>query len=77
VLGPKVRSEKIWEELDEEGNTVNDNDMKRIYAPLGLDIGAVTPEEIALSLAAGVKAAFSKRDGNFLKFRKTPIHPRN
>ena len=77
MLGPKVRSEKIFQELAEEGNPVSDEDMKRIYAPVGLDIGAVTPEEIALSLAAGIKAAFSKRDGNFLKFRKTPIHPRN
>ena len=76
MLGPKVRSEKIWKELHEEGNTISDNDMERIYAPVGLDIGAVTPEEIALSLAAGIKAAFSKRDGNFLKYRDTPIHPR-
>lgn len=76
MLGPKVRSEKIWKELAEEGNAINETNMKRIFAPVGLDIGAVTPEEIALSLAAGVKAAFSKRDGSFLKFRDTPIHPR-
>lgn len=77
MLGPKVRSEKIWKELAGEGNKISEPDMKRIYAPVGLDIGAVNPEEIALSLAAGVKAAFSKRDGTFLKFRDTPIHPRN
>lgn len=77
MLGPKVRSEKIWKELAEEGNGVSNSDMDRIFAPVGLDIGAVTPEEIALSLAAGIKAAFSHRDGSFLKFRKTPIHPRN
>ena len=77
MLGPKVRSEKIWKELAEEGNVVSETDRKRIFAPVGLDIGAVNPEEIALSLAAGIKAAFSKRDGSFLKFRDTPIHPRN
>ena len=77
MLGPKVRSQKIWKELAEEGNVVSETDMKRIFAPVGLDIGAVNPEEIALSLAAGIKAAFSKRDGSFLKFRDTPIHPRN
>ncbi len=77
MLGPKVRSEKIWKELADEGKPVNKADMMRIYAPVGLDIGAVTPEEIALSLAAGVKAAFSKRDGKFLKFRESPINPRN
>lgn len=77
MLGPKVRSEKIWKELSEEGNKISESDMKRIYAPVGLDIGAVNPEEIALSLAAGVKAVFSNRDGGFLKFRETPIHQRN
>jgi xanthine/CO dehydrogenase XdhC/CoxF family maturation factor len=51
--------------------------MMRIHAPLGLDIGAVTPEEIALSLAAGIKAAFAGRDGTFLKYRKLPIHQRS
>jgi xanthine/CO dehydrogenase XdhC/CoxF family maturation factor len=77
MLGPKVRSEKIWKELAEEGNEIMKPDMDRIYAPVGLDIGAVTPEEIALSLAAGIKTAFSKRNGSFLKFRDSPIHPRN
>ncbi|SKB27315.1 XdhC family protein [Daejeonella lutea] len=76
MLGPRVRSERIWKELAEEGNPVTKAEMDRIHAPVGLDIGAVTPEEIALSLAAGIKAAFANRNGNFLKFRETPIHPR-
>ncbi|SDM45179.1 Xanthine and CO dehydrogenase maturation factor, XdhC/CoxF family [Daejeonella rubra] len=77
MLGPKVRSEKIWKELADEGRPVNESEMERIYAPLGLDIGAQTPEEIALSLAAGIRAAFSGRNGAFLKYRKSPIHPRS
>lgn len=77
MLGPRVRSERIWKELAEEGTALSDSDMDRIHAPVGLDIGAVTPEEIALSLAAGIKAAFSHRNGSFLKFRNSPIHLRN
>lgn len=77
MLGPRVRSEKIWMELSEEGRPINSEDLKRIHAPVGLDIGAVTPEEIALSLAASVKAALAQRDGSFLRLRRTPIHPRN
>ena len=77
MLGPKVRAQKIWNELSEEGFTISHKDMERIHAPLGLDIGAITPEEIALSLAAGIRAAFAGRDGTFLKFRESPIHPRN
>lgn len=77
MLGPKARAEKIWNELSEEGFNISESDFSRIYAPLGLDIGAVTPEEISLSLASGIKAAFTGRDGTFLKYRKSPIHPRN
>ena len=77
MLGPKVRAQKIWNELADEGFTIHEVDMMRIHAPLGLDIGAVTPEEIALSLAAGIKAAFAGRDGTFLKYRKLPIHQRS
>lgn len=77
MLGPRLRSEKIWKEIAEEGHALSTAEMDRIYAPLGLDIGATTPEEIALSLAAGIKAAFAGRDGSFLRTRQFPIHPRN
>lgn len=77
MLGPRVRSERIWAELEQEGRVVTGDEMARIYAPLGLDIGAVNPEEIALSLAAGIRATFSGRDGSFLRDRRSPIHPRN
>lgn len=77
MLGPRIRSEKIWQELENEGIPVSSEDMKRIYAPVGLDIGAVAPEEIALSLMAEVKAALSDRDGSFLRLRQSAIHQRD
>jgi xanthine dehydrogenase accessory factor len=77
ILGPRVRSEKIWRELKEEGIELSSGDMDRIHAPVGLDIGAVTPEEIALSLIAEVKASLSGRDGTFLRLRQTAIHQRS
>jgi xanthine/CO dehydrogenase XdhC/CoxF family maturation factor len=76
MLGPRIRSEKIWRELIEEGRISPTENMDRIHAPVGLDIGAVTPEEIALSLIAEVKAALSGRDGRFLRLRTTVIHNR-
>lgn len=77
MLGPRVRAEKIWQELADEGTNISIENMQRIYAPIGLDIGAVSPEEIALSLAAGVKSALSNRSGQFLRDRKSPIYPRS
>jgi xanthine/CO dehydrogenase XdhC/CoxF family maturation factor len=76
MLGPRVRSERIWQELSDEGFEVSDENQERIYAPVGLDIGAVSPEEIALSLIAEIRAVFSGRKGNSLRLRNAPIHER-
>lgn len=76
MLGPKVRSEKIFKELSEEGINISDDNFERIHAPVGLDIGAVAPEEIALSLIAEIRASFSKRKGGFLRLRQSTIHER-
>jgi xanthine dehydrogenase accessory factor len=77
MLGPRVRSEKIFTELMAEGINISENNFERIHAPVGLDIGAVSPEEIALSLIAEIRASFSNRDGHFLRLRQTTIHERD
>jgi xanthine/CO dehydrogenase XdhC/CoxF family maturation factor len=77
MLGPRLRSEKIWQELENQGSHISAEDMNRIYAPVGLDIGAVTPEEIALSLIAEVKTVLSNREGSFLRLRQSAIHQRD
>ena len=77
ILGPKVRAKRIFEELGKEGALISDEDQKRIFAPAGLDIGALSPEEIALSLLAEIRCVFSKREGSFLRLRQTTIHERN
>ena len=77
MLGPRVRSEKIFTELMAEGITISETNFERIHAPVGLDIGAVAPEEIALSLIAEIRASFSNRKGNFLRLRQSTIHERD
>jgi xanthine dehydrogenase accessory factor len=74
MLGPKTRSERILNELAAEGIKIDSN---KIFAPTGLDLGASTPEEIALSIVAELKAVFSGRNGGFLRERELPINERN
>ena len=52
------------EELRSRGFT--DDELARIRSPLGLDLGGREPEEIALSIAAGLVAARHDREGGWL-----------
>ncbi len=74
MLGPKKRTDKMFLKLIEEGNPVSEEDLLRIATPVGLDIGAETPEEIAISIIAEIKTFFSGRSGQRLKFRDGAIY---
>ena len=50
MIGSKRRTRTVLEHLREEG--VAADVLARVFTPIGLDIGAETPEEIALSLLA-------------------------
>ena len=76
LLGPRKRTNKMLDEFAEQGIYLSDLDRKRIHSPIGLDIGATSPEEIALSALAEIRATFSGRKGGFLKKREGPIHER-
>ncbi|ALJ00529.1 XdhC family protein [Rufibacter tibetensis] len=74
VLGPKTKLNRIILELEEEGSSLSEMQLQSIYGPTGLDIGAETSEEIALSILAEIKAVFSNRTGGYLRERKESIH---
>lgn len=74
MLGPRKRADKIFEALAEAGHPLGEEDLHRIYAPAGLDIGAATPEEIALSILAEVRGHFSRRQGMSLRDREGSIY---
>jgi len=50
MIGSKRKTIAIFRELVNEG--LAENLFDRVFAPVGLDIGAVTPEEIAISITA-------------------------
>jgi xanthine dehydrogenase accessory factor len=54
MIGSKRRTNIVLEKLREEG--ADENELKKVRAPIGLDIGAVSPEEVALSILAEIVA---------------------
>jgi xanthine dehydrogenase accessory factor len=64
VMGSRRHVGPYVEELRARG--LADEDLARIHSPLGLDLGGRRPQEIALSIAAGLVAARNGRDGAFL-----------
>jgi xanthine/CO dehydrogenase XdhC/CoxF family maturation factor len=77
ALGPKRRTEKLLEGLKAEGFNFSDFELEKLHAPIGLDIGADTPEAIALSIVAEIKSILSNRNGGFLRERQGSIYGRN
>ncbi len=49
-------------------NGVDENFLEKIYAPIGLDLGGETPEEIALAILAELQAVKHRKDTNSLKY---------
>ena len=74
VLGPWQRTERLLDFLRASGCPV-DAYLHRLYAPVGLDIGAEGPEQIALAIVAEALAVRNGTGGGFLRFRKGPLHP--
>ncbi len=64
MLGSRRRVEVVKKLLREEG--VDPAWMEQLYAPVGLDIGSETPEEIALAIAAETLAVLRRRRGGHL-----------
>jgi xanthine/CO dehydrogenase XdhC/CoxF family maturation factor len=76
ILGPRKRFDKMLAHFAQTGVVLTDSDHHRIHSPIGLDIGAESPDEIALSIASEIHCKFRQRSGGFLKYRSTPIHER-
>ncbi len=67
VLGPRARIDDVLQQLGAEGNG-------RVFGPVGLDLGADGPEQIALCIVAEVLAVLSNREPRHLRDREGVIH---
>ncbi|HSR54565.1 MAG TPA: XdhC/CoxI family protein [Acidobacteriota bacterium] len=76
ALGPSDRTEKLLQDLREQGQELEEDQLRRLYGPVGLDIGADSPQEIALSILAEIRTVLSGRSGGFLRQREGPINDR-
>jgi xanthine/CO dehydrogenase XdhC/CoxF family maturation factor len=65
VIGSRKRAARLRQALPE---------LTRLHTPAGLDVGAETPAEIALAVAAEVLTVANQRAGNSLTAAAEPIH---
>jgi xanthine/CO dehydrogenase XdhC/CoxF family maturation factor len=70
LLGPRRRRDQLLHTLLEAGVNVR----SPLFSPAGLDIGAESPEEIALAIIAEIQTTFAGASGDSLRARKAPIH---
>lgn len=74
ILGPNKKYQRMLDELKEDGIALSDDRLSRIYAPVGLDIQADTPSEIALSILSEIQAVLKGAQVSHLRERDGAIH---
>ena len=74
ILGPKTKLNRMLDDLNSEGIQLTEEKLTTIYGPIGLDLGAETAEEIALSIVAEIKAVMSGKQCISLKYKTEKIH---
>jgi xanthine/CO dehydrogenase XdhC/CoxF family maturation factor len=72
VLGPRKRTNALLTEA-----MVNVSALESVlHAPMGLDIGADGPQQVAIAAIAEIQAALNQREGGELRNRRGSIHAR-
>ena len=74
MLGPRKKLDRILSEFASEGRELTTKEISTIYSPAGLDIGAETSEEIALSILSEIQAFVKEKSSASLRYKSMPIH---
>jgi xanthine dehydrogenase accessory factor len=74
LMGPRKRGEKMLAELRRDGFKIAEMDLRSLHNPIGLDIGADAPEQIALAILAEIQATLTAHNGGKLTQKKGAIH---
>jgi xanthine dehydrogenase accessory factor len=74
VMGSRRTHDKRLDRLKEAG--LDDDGLARLMSPIGLDLGARTPEETAVSICAEIIASRTGREAPSLRDSEGPLHKR-
>lgn len=74
LLGPASKRNRMFAELEQKGIRFSEEAMQKIYGPTGLDLGAETSEEIALSVISEIMAVMQQKEPVHLRLKQQAIH---
>lgn len=74
MIGAVSRREKLMHDLIEQHPEVSDEFLDKIYGPAGINIGAVTPQEIAVSILAEILSVIRNTRVFSLREKQGKIH---
>ena len=74
LLGPVSKRDRLLNDLAEQGIEFSDDQKKNIYGPTGLNLGAETAEEIAVSIVAEIMSVLNKKNPYHLRDKSAAIH---
>ena len=74
LLGPRKKYERLLLDLTRDTPDAATRLAPALHSPIGLNLGAETPEEIALAIVAEMQAVAAGRSAGFLRASAQPIH---
>ena len=73
VVGAKKRGQKLTNDLLEHFPELDEEFLEKIHGPAGLNIGAETPQEIALSICSEILALTRLQTPDFMKNKRASV----